>query len=233
MSMLDWAKREIAIASRRERDNAPENESDYGCACYESALKAFESLMSDGHTGMSIGFTKVILNRLIDGKPLTPIEDTDDVWNLIGCRSTDDCKMFQNKRMSALFKNVYSNGSIKYRDIDRCACVKHEKDHVWWHNGFVSKIYDEMFPITMPYIPNDKPDEIICEEFLTDRKNGDFDTLGVLYIRKTTGEKIEINRYFKEAGNTFVEITLEEYKERIKMHNERIEKIKEECNKND
>lgn len=43
-------------------------------------MRAFESLLGDGHSGMSIGITKNILNRLIDGKPLTPIEDTEEVW---------------------------------------------------------------------------------------------------------------------------------------------------------
>ena len=80
MSMLEWAKNEIAIASKRERGDKPEGEWDYGCACYDSALRAFESLLGDGHSGMSIGFTKNILNRLIDGKPLTPIEDTEEAW---------------------------------------------------------------------------------------------------------------------------------------------------------
>ena len=82
MSMLDWAKNEVAIASNREKCNAKDGEWDYGVACYESALKAFKSLCGDDHSGLSIGITKNILNRLIDGKPLTPIEDTEDIWNL-------------------------------------------------------------------------------------------------------------------------------------------------------
>ena len=84
MSMKEWAESEIAIACKRERGDASEGEWDYGCACYESAYKAFLSLLEDEHSGMSIGFTKAILNRLIDGKPLTPIEDTPDVWNEVG-----------------------------------------------------------------------------------------------------------------------------------------------------
>lgn len=44
MSMMEWAKREVEIASKRERGDKPESEWDYGCACYDSALKAFESL---------------------------------------------------------------------------------------------------------------------------------------------------------------------------------------------
>lgn len=78
MSMMEWAKREVEIASKRERGDKPESEWDYGCACYDSALKAFESLCGDGHSGFSIGITKGILNRLIERKPFTPIEDTEE-----------------------------------------------------------------------------------------------------------------------------------------------------------
>ena len=62
MNMLEWAKREIEIACKHERGDKDPNEQDYGVACYESAFKAFESLMEDGHSGMSISFTKAILN---------------------------------------------------------------------------------------------------------------------------------------------------------------------------
>lgn len=80
MNLLDWAKREVEIACKHENPYRKEGEFDYGCACYESALKAFESLLEDGHYGFSIKMTQAILNRMIDEQPLTPIEDTDDIW---------------------------------------------------------------------------------------------------------------------------------------------------------
>lgn len=40
MSMLEWTRREVKITCKRERGDKPNNEWDYGCACYESALKA-------------------------------------------------------------------------------------------------------------------------------------------------------------------------------------------------
>lgn len=100
MSMMEWAKREVEIASKRERGDKPESEWDYGCACYDSALKAFESLCGDGHSGFSIGITKGILNRLIEGKPLTPIEDTEDVWNVCSRGENGGVATYQCKRMS-------------------------------------------------------------------------------------------------------------------------------------
>jgi hypothetical protein len=65
MNMADWAKNEIEIACKNERGDKNPEEFDYGCACYESAYKAFQSLMEDGHSGMSIGFTKAILRVFI------------------------------------------------------------------------------------------------------------------------------------------------------------------------
>ena len=54
MSMLEWAKREIEIACKSERGNNDPSEWDYGVACYESAFKAYKSLMEDEHSGCSI-----------------------------------------------------------------------------------------------------------------------------------------------------------------------------------
>lgn len=70
MNMKSWAEREVEIACKHENPDRKEGEWDYGCACYESALKAFKSLMEDGHSGFSIAMTKHILNRLIDHKPV-------------------------------------------------------------------------------------------------------------------------------------------------------------------
>lgn len=221
--MLDWAKREVAIASKRERGDKPEDEWDYGCACYASALKAFESLLGDNHSGFSISITKGILNRLIDGKPLTPIEDTQDVWNKCYRGNGDNKTTYQCKRMGSLFKDVYEDGRVVYKDINRYYCINKNNPNISWHNGFIGNIYNEMFPLTMPYMPSNKADVIVCDELLTDRKNGDFDTLAVLYIQRSHGEKVEVNRYFKEGEKSFIEISPEEYEERKKMHEKRQE----------
>lgn len=228
MNMLEWAKNEVAIASKRERGDKPECEWDYGCACYDSAMRAFESLLRDDHSCMSIGFTKAILDRLIDGKPLTPIEDTEEVWTRPRIDSCDGSKRYQCKRMSSLFKRVAQDGSVTYSDIDRYYCTNEENPHLSWHNGFVAKIYDEMYPLALPYMPSSRPDVIVCEELLTDRKNGDYDTLAILYVKKADGERVEVNRYFKENEVSFTEISPAEYKERQKLHEERTKNEAEE-----
>ena len=179
------------------------------------------SLLEDEHSGFSIMVTKNILNRLIEGKPLTPIEDTEDVWNDISDRG--EKTIYQCSRMSSLFKYVYEDGKIIYRDVDRVICFNVNDPDISYSNGTISKVIDEMFPITMPYYPIGNI-KVYCEEFLTDERNGDFDTLGILYGIKPTGERFEINRYFKEEKDGFVEIDRKEYLTRMEMSKEEREK---------
>ena len=216
---LDWAEREVAIACETENPNKKDREFDYDCACYKSALKAFKTLCDDGHSGLSMKITQSILNRLINGQPLTPIEDTDDIW--YKCHNYEDGhKLYQCKRMSSLFKDVYADGTVKYSDNNRLYCININKPNDMYYSGLVRRIVDKMLPITMPYITG-KPIKVYCEDFLTDKKNGDFDTVGMFYALKTENgkqEKIEINRFFKKPKDNeeydWVEISKDEYMQR-------------------
>lgn len=220
MDMLTWAEKEVELACARERaGSSEEGEWDYGCACYESALKAFKCLMEDGHSGMSIGVTKSILNRLIDGSPLTPIEDTDDIWNQCYRDSERGYDTYQCKRMSSLFKDVYPDGTIKYSDVDRIVCVSRDNPKCTYRSGLVRRILDEMFPITMPYCGESM--KVVCEDFLVDPKNGDFDTVGILYILNKDGSKDYFSRYFKEGEDDWIEIDVAEYIARMEAAKKR------------
>lgn len=223
MDLKEWAEKEIEIACNKENPNRKEGEFDYGCACYESALKAFKSLTEDGHSGFSIGITKHILNRLIDGKPLTPIEDTDDAWDHERIDTRKECSVYQCKRMSSLFKYVYNDGHVKYADVNRVIAYDVDSPDLTYHTGLANNLVNDMYPITMPYMPCDKSFKVCFETFLTDKKHGDFDTKAVLYLTKPDGERVEINRYFREPESDieekhtyhgWVEISKEEYEER-------------------
>lgn len=215
-NMERWAENEVAIACRREKPDRKDGEWDYGCACYESALKAFCSLCEDGHSGFSIGLTKAILNRLINNKPLLPIEDTDEVWSDISDMSGLKVEEhnYQCKRMSSLFKYVYADGTVKYRDVDRYHGVNINYPDAQYHSGLIDTVMDELYPITMPYMPADRAFKIYTEDFLVDPAKGDYDTVGILYVITPSMDKIAINRYFKEAPNGFAEIDESEYVKR-------------------
>ena len=217
MNMLDWARKEVEIACEREKGNTSFGEWNYRCACYESALKAFESLIGDDHSGMSIGISQNILNRLTDGKPLTPIEDNDDAWKNHIYANYGSIVSYRCKRMSSLFKDIFADGTVVYTDVNRAYKVDIRNPNSSWHSSLIMRVVNEMFPITMPYMPGE-PIKVYCEDFLTHISNGDYDTVGMFYAIKTENgrpQRIEINRYFREdSDGEWIEIDKKEYDER-------------------
>lgn len=144
--MLDWAKKEVEYACKKENPDWDGESFDYGCSCYMSALKAYESLLDDDHSGMSWGFTRNILMRLMNNQVLTPIEDTEDMW----VHAWDNG--YQCKRMSSLFKEVYDDGSVTYSDTNRAYGLADGSDFSFG-SGRVTEVVDSLFPIKMPYYP--------------------------------------------------------------------------------
>ena len=202
--MLEWAEKEINIAKKKELEDCEgtEAELDYVYACYDSALKAYKSLVEDGHTAISMFLTKSILNRLIDGKPLTYIEDTEDAWSADG----------QHKRMPSVFKKVNEDGTVKYKDIDRVLKID-IGSNTCGHNGIVNKYIDKLYPIKMPYMPNDKPYKVHCDDFcyLKPSAVGEYTHLVLLYLVKPDGTREEINKYYKETDKGMTEISENEW----------------------
>lgn len=214
---MDWAEREVALACAKEREMSKgKGEENDGIACYESALRAYRSLMRASKDQFYIFTIKGILNRLIDGKPLSPIEDTPDVWEDISqsCSHEDTHRHYQCKRMPALFKDVAPDGTITFSDVGRTYTVDIEKPDVAHKNSFSIRLIDKIFPITMPYFPTDKRFVVVRDTFLVDPKNGDYDTMAFLYLITPTGKKIELNRYFKEEDGKMVGIEKGEFDDR-------------------
>ena len=170
MTTEEWAEREIEIACKKENPNWDGKSFDYGCACYQSALKAYKSLCEDGHSGASFNITKNILIRLMNGLPLKPITDEDftniepEIWESpeylkkVGLKSNIQCP-----RMFSLFRKETLNGEITYSDVERV--IFHDANGDDWCNcGPAFKIVDEMFPIKMPYYPSNEKYKVYGEK---------------------------------------------------------------------
>lgn len=213
MSMSDWARREVEIACKREAPDRKDGEWDYGCACYESALKAYLSLMEDEHSGMSFSFTAGILKRLLEGKSLTPIEDVPEVWGTGHTYGDDGVTHYQCERMTSLFKDVTADGKVSYCDVGRYYC-KDEVTGATYRCGLESRLLDELHPITMPYNPPLGYYVFTVKEGLTDRKNGDFDTKAIMTLKCPDGTVERIDRFYADDGNGWREIGFQEWSER-------------------
>ena len=157
-TIYEWAEQECKIACKKENPeyDFDSDDFDYGCSCYKSALKAYKSLCEDSHSGTSWNFTVQILKKLMENKPLTPVTDDD----FLGVESFETEDSLRNRglkshiqcpRMSSLFREEYLEGKVVYTDINRCYFVDVESPSDTYSSN--ADFLDEMFPITMPYIP--------------------------------------------------------------------------------
>ena len=210
MTTEEWAEKEIEIACKKENPNWGGKSFDYGCSCYQSALKAYKSICEDGHSGFSFSITKNILIRLMNGLPLKPITDED--FFSVEPEILEDPKYLKERglksnlqcpRMSSLFREETLDGKITYSDVDRVV-FQDVKDNGWWHNGYASRLVDEMFPITMPYYPKVEKFKVYGEKFYMvngedkSAENDDaYNLIKIYYIITPDNERIEVNKEFK------------------------------------
>ena len=220
--MYDWAEQECRIACKKENPNFDfdSDDFDYGCSCYKSALKAYKSLYEDDHSGASFNFTKIILERLMEGQPLTPITDEDfeggvSIFSDKDLASRGLKSEIQCPRMSSLFRRETLDGKVSYSDNNRTYCINIENPFDTCSSA-KDRVVDEFFPITMPYIPEKGKYKVYYQTFLTDKKNGDFDTQAILYFITPDGKRVDVNRYQTEKDGKMVDITKEEYESMLK-----------------
>ena len=207
MSLKDWAKKEVEVACKRENPNWDGESFDYGCSCYMSALKAFESLCDDGHSGYSFSVTRSILKKLLDNRPLTPITDED--FNETTSISSKH-EEYQCPRMSSLFKTVYEDGSVEYSDVNRAYSFDAEFPDDTFTCGFDSNFLDKLIPITLPYDGTSTKYEIKTQRFVT--KDG-VEYRAILSIKDSDGKVIPVDKYYRidDKGSEHKEIAKEEF----------------------
>ena len=184
----------------------------YDSSVILSANKAFRVIKTAGHTKEELIQMVDTLTRLVDWKPLFPIQE--DEVNDEGYEMNGQ-KIYDYERYSGLFKRVYPNGKVEYGDVHMAVGVNINNEDEY-QSGLVDRIAQEIRPIEFPYLPPTIPYRVYEEDFLVNPKHGDYDTVGFFYMIEPDGTRIEINRFFKEDGFEFVEITKEEYEERKK-----------------
>ena len=128
--------------------------------CYETvvneAVKLFNELEDLQHTEESKVMIKRFLSRLIEDKPLSPIEDRDDMWDEVESPFEEDTgvEIYINKRLRTLFKRV-DGDDVSYHDGNRVTCI----NMLTGNNltlSFVEDFIDRNYPIKFPYFPTKK-----------------------------------------------------------------------------
>lgn len=204
-----WAKEQVELFNEQMED-------EYIGNCADSALKAYNVLWQDGHSGMSIQITKNILNRLIDKRCLVAARDEEELWTRV------HENLWQHRQMTSLFKRIGPDGKDEFKDVDRLSTI--DEEGLSWHNSTVEHLIESYLPkIELPYFSDEKIKCYIRSFDWLGKEPGSYDTIHIKGIEYPDGTVTEINRYwFEDLKNPdeWIEKTEAEYKERLEEYNE-------------
>ena len=131
MSMLEFAKEELDRAGLYRKD------SDYGGMIGEAVEELFEVFCRQGHSGFSASLVSAVFKKLVEGKPLSPLQGTPDEWMEV----VDG--LFQNKRMASVFAEG-GRGEGAY-NVDGVVFIN--------KRGAAFTCNESRVPVTFPSIP--------------------------------------------------------------------------------
>lgn len=198
-------KSKLYIRAQKEIELLKKNADEYYSLCADSALKAFGVLCEDEHSGASIVITKDILVRLIKGLPLTPITEEDFADNKDGLTKDQIKEGIKNfkicTRQYSLFRKEYNDGTVKYSDTNRVVFI--EQDGLPSYLGLATNAVNELFPITLPYMPESKPYKVYGslktiingkDETLNPKYHGMYNKIYLDYIITPDGQRVDLNK---------------------------------------
>lgn len=226
----EWANKEAEYVAKyvtmKYGNNIPMIE------CYEmvvnEAVKLFNELEDLPHTEESKVMIKRFLSRLIEDKPLSPIEDGNDMWDEVGVNTGEDSgvTLYIHKRLRTLYrkevrdikKDVLTEKT--YHDPTRVTCVNITNGEEVTLS-FINDYVDEHFPIKFPYFPTDKyVVEVLMFNHKNPLENGGEDTISIETIidpdHRVTfpGAYYALNkkRYWRRIGSPEYYKRLREYR---------------------
>ena len=206
---------------------------------WDTTLKVYKTLISKHPYIFTSDFgyrNRVLQNiqELAEGFPLTAIDNTNADWQeipngaLTKMRKANVVEKYRSGRLFSLFKEVYKDGHVEYHDNYRVTTENYITGTEYAF-GLSNLIYDEMYPIKMPY--NHKSEwgaKVYIHDFVSDPedKESNFDTIAVLFAKEPGGKNVSINRYFRVPkddeeptyGN-WVEIKFSEFADRVRRAN--------------
>lgn len=201
-------KREVDLAIKKENPLWDGVSFDYGINTYKSVEKTLNTLLKEEHNEISLDVAVKIINRLMNGLPLSPIV-FDDFENAeytykdtqIGSQTTKDIK--QCSRMDTLFQHIITTTDSKdiveinyeYVRVDGVLTLD-VLTGVTWHDEYGDYYIRKKHPITLPYMP-------LLEPYLIRVARTDY---GDYYIDYITPKKITYKMNILLSGDNTKEI---------------------------
>lgn len=152
------------------------------------------------------------LQRMAMNLPLSYIVDRDfiDVDGIIV--EDKGYTVYQHPVMKYFEKRVYNDGTVKYRDNRRIQTIAENTPFFGVSFEYLDEMFDEIFPINLPYFVDINPYYVYYEGLRLDKSNKFYyDVHYVKYIITNNKRIVYIDKCYQFKDGKWVEITKEEF----------------------
>ena len=180
----------------------------WGSKIYPIALtviQKYRELIADNNLDeFQIGTLRFLVDRLIHDKPIIEITDENADWvDMSECLGANDSeKLYQSSRCTSMFKQVNSDGSVFYSDVDRWVCRDGYDLSNTFHCSVIYQILDKLYPINLPYNPDMTPTTILVIQGNSGSDNIYDEVDLISFMDPITREWF----YYKESGEDWLSI---------------------------
>ena len=191
----------------------------------DDAVSMFRVVFSKPKSKQHIVLVKGLLNRITSGLPLTPIT-MEDFDNTVASLSREEIKhtCARYEGLTAT-KNPDGNG-FTYSDsrrvvfYDQSLINQEETSSIIdiLHNcanypSIALKLVDDLFPITLPYMPGEKYEVFGSSYSFKLAIGGDPDLVEIDFIKTPNGQLVKVDQYYRRTKDgKYVEVDFENFK---------------------
>jgi hypothetical protein len=180
--------------------------------CALTALEIYNNEYSDEKRTFKLLTISDNLQRMAMNLPLSNIVDRDFI-DVEGTIVEDKgYTVYQHPVMKYFEKRVYNDGTIKYRDNRRIQTIAENMPFFGESFEYLDEMFDELFPINLPYFVDIKHYYVYYDGFKLDKSNNFYyDVHHVKHIITNNKKILHVDKCYQFKYDKWVEITKEEF----------------------
>ena len=190
----------------------------------DDAVAMFKAVFSKHQSKQHLVLVKGLLNRMTSGLPLSPItmEDFDNTEaSLSRGELKHTCSRYES--LTATKKSdgtdfTYSDSRrvefhdqslINQEESSSIVDILHSRAN---YPSIALKLVDDLFPITLPYMPGDKY-EVFGSSYSFRLAEGEPDLVEIDFIKTPNGQLVKVDQYYRKTRDgKYVEVDFENFK---------------------
>ena len=173
--------------------------------CALTALEIYNNEYSDEKRTFKLLTISDNLQRMAMNLPLSNIVDGTIVED-------KGYTVYQHPVMKYFEKRVYNDGTVKYRDNRRIQTIAENMPFFGESFEYLDEMFDELFPINLPYFVDIKHYYVYYDGFKLDKSNNFYyDVHHVKHIITNNKKIVYIDKCYQFKDNKWIEITKDEF----------------------